>query len=130
MYTKTACMGVRTLLGAVVVAGTLFAGNVSANGRQVTVSYRVTTQGLDLSQPAGAYQLYLRIHHAALIVCTHGMRVDLAPSQDPKGCYEKALGEAIRSANSPLLTQIYLENHTIKEAAARGIDFPVQIAAK
>ncbi|HLW25461.1 MAG TPA: UrcA family protein [Steroidobacteraceae bacterium] len=130
MYTKTACMGARAVLGAVVIAGTLFAGNVSANGAQVTVSYRVTTQGLDLSQPAGAYQLYLRIHHAAWIVCTHGMRVDLEPSRDPKGCYEKALGEAIRSANLPLLTQIYLKDHTTQEAAARGINFPVQIAAK
>jgi hypothetical protein len=58
------------------------------------------------------------------------MRVDLAPSPDPQGCYEKALGNAVRSAHLPLLTQAYLETHTLREAAARGIDLPVMIAAK
>ncbi len=49
---------------------------------------------------------------------------------DEEGCYEKALGNAVRSANMPLLTQVYLETHTLREAAARGIDVPVQMAAK
>jgi hypothetical protein len=29
-----------------------------------------------------------------------------------------------------LLTQVYLETHTLREAAAHGIDVPVQVAAK
>ena len=52
------------------------------------------------------------------------------PSADPEGCYEKALGNAIRSTNVPLLTQVYLETHTLRDAAARGIDVPVQVASK
>ena len=58
------------------------------------------------------------------------MRVDLKPVTDRKRCYEKALGSAVRSANSPLLTQVYLQTHTPQEATALGIDVPVQVAAK
>ena len=129
MYTKTAFMSARVVLGAAAVAGMLFAGSVAAKN-PVTVAYRVTAQGLDVSQPAGARELYRRIQHAAEVVCTHGMRVDLAPSPDPGGCYEKALGEAVRSVNLPLLTQVYLETHTLRQAAARGIEVPVITAAK
>jgi len=128
MYTKRAFMSAWPVLGAAIVACTLFAGNVAAN--EVTVAIQVSTQGLNPSQPAGAQEFYSRLKHAAQIVCTHGNRVDLKPSNDPVGCYEKALGNAIRSAKWPLVTQLYLETHTPRQAAAFGIDVPVQIAAK
>jgi UrcA family protein len=128
MYTKAALMTARCVFGAAAVACTLFAGTVAA--KDVTVAIHVSTQGLDLSQPTGAHEFYTRLRHAAWVVCTHGNRVDLAPAPDPEGCYEKALGDAIRSANVPLLTQLYLETHTLREAAARGIDVPAQMAAK
>ena len=129
MYTKTAVMSARSVLGAAAVACTLLAGNVAASDHRITVAIHVSTQGLDLSQPAGAQQFYTRLQHAARVVCTHGNRVDLAPAPDPVACYEKALGDAIRSANVPLLTRVFLETHTLREAAARGIDVPAQVAA-
>jgi UrcA family protein len=129
MYTKTAVMSARSVLGAAAVACTLLAGNVAASDHRITVAIHVSTQGLDLSQPAGAQQFYTRLQHAARVVCTHGNQVGLAPSPDPEGCYEKALGDAIRSANVPLLTRVFLETHTLREAAARGIDVPAQVAA-
>jgi UrcA family protein len=130
MYTKRAFMSAWPVLGATVVACSLFAGSVAAKDKEVAVAYRVSTQGLDLSQPAGARELYTRLKHAAEVVCTHGNRVDLAPSADPQGCYETALADAVRSANMPLVTQLYLATHTLQQAAARGIDAPVQVAAK
>ncbi|MGO9949891.1 MAG: UrcA family protein [Steroidobacteraceae bacterium] len=129
MNTKTTFMSARAVLGAAAIAGTLFAGSVAAKGQEFTVAYKVSTQGLDLSQPPGARALYNRLKHAAEVVCTHGMRVDLAPLTDPKGCYERALADAIRSVNLPLLTQLYLETHTLREAAARRIEVPEQVAA-
>ena len=129
MYTKTAVMSARSVLGAAAVACTLLAGNVAASDHGITVAIHVSTQGLDLSQPAGAQQFYTRLQHAARVVCTHGNQVGLAPSPDPEGCYKQALGDAIRSANVPLLTRVYLETHTLREAAARGIDVPAQVAA-
>jgi len=127
MYTKTAVLRARSVLGAAAVACTLFAGSVADH--EVIVAIHVSRQGLDLTQPAGAHQFYTRLRHAARVACTHGNRVDLAPAPDPEGCYEKALGDAIRSANVPLLARVYLETHTLREAAARGIDVPAQVAA-
>jgi UrcA family protein len=130
MYTKTAFISAWPVVGAAIVACTLFAGSVAAKDQEFTVAYRVTTQGLDVSQPAGAHELYSRLKHAAEVVCTHGNRVGLAPPRTQQGCYEKALGNAVRSANLKLLTQVYLATHTLREAAALGIDVPVQVAAK
>lgn len=130
MYTQTAAMSARSVLGAAVVACTLFAGNVVAEDHEFTAVIHVSTQGLDLSNTAGVHELYRRLEYAAWQVCAPDYRVALEPSTDPKGCSEKALGAAIRSAKLPLLTQIYLETHTLAQAAARGFGVPAQMAAK
>jgi UrcA family protein len=130
MYVKAAFVSAHSTLAAVAIAGTLFAGTVAAQGHDVTVAIQVSTQGLDLHSPAGAQEFYGRLKHAAEVACTHGNRVDLKPSSDPVACHEKALGEAIRSANLPLLTQVYLGTHTLRQAAAYGIEAPAQLAAK
>jgi UrcA family protein len=129
MYTRTAFRKAQLIRGAA-VACALLAGNVLAKDHGVTVAVQVSTRGLNPGQPAGARALYSRIKHAAQIVCTHGNRVDLKPAEDPVGCYEKALGNAILSAKWPLVTQLYLETHTPQQAAAYGIGAPVQLAAK
>jgi UrcA family protein len=129
MYTRTGFMYAQLILGAAVACAPLATKGV-AKDHEVTVAIQVSTRGLNPSQPAGAHELYSRLKHAAEIVCTHGNRVDLEPAKDPVGCYEKALGNAIRSAKLPLLTQVYLETHTPQQAAAYGIDAPVQLAAK
>ncbi len=130
MHTKTAVMNAWCLLGGAMIPSTLFGGDVAANDHKVVVAIHVSTQGFDLSQPSDAQRFYRRLQYAALSVCTPGIRVGLVPSDDPRGCYEKALGDAIRSARTPRLTQIYLATHTLEEAAARGIDVPAQVAAK
>ena len=118
----------RSLLG-IALACALCAGTAMGDDHRVIVSAPVDTTGLDLSRPADAQTLYTRIRHAADYVCTRGNRADLLPNEDPKGCYERALGGAIRAANLPMLTQIYLTTHTPQEAVARGIEVPPQVAA-
>ena len=54
----------------------------------------------------------------------------LAPVDDYKSCYQNALSNAIRSLKVPLLTRMYLETHTLKEAQTAGIDLPGQLAAR
>jgi UrcA family protein len=129
MYTKTGLKSVRTVLGAV-AACTLFVGGAAAADHIVPVATQVSTRGLDLSQPADAQTFYTRLQNAAWMVCTRGTRADLLPADDLKGCYEKALGDAVRATNRPMVTQIYLGSHTLQEAAARGIEVPAQVAAK
>jgi UrcA family protein len=95
MYTMKPVMSARSVLGAAAITCTLCAGNVWAGDHPVTVNIHVSTQGLDLSQPAGAQKFYARLQDAARVVCTHGNRVDLEPAADPKGCYERALGISV-----------------------------------
>ena len=101
---------------------------VQASDRDVTVTVSVRTAGLDLSQPAAAQKLYTRLEHAAYLVCGSGKRVGLQPVDDVSGCCEKAVGDAVRSANLPQLTLVYLKTHTLQEAEAHRI--PVIVAAK
>ena len=130
MYTKTASISSRGLLGAAAVAFSLFAVNAQADGHDVTVAIHASADGLDLSQPAGARKFYFRLKNAADDACTRGDRVGLAPVANQKACYERALADAIRYTNMPLVTQMYLSTHTALDASARGIPVPAELAAK
>jgi UrcA family protein len=120
----------RLLVVGACVLGALFADDVVAEDKIATISVLVSSKGLDLSQPADTRTFYTRLKSAAWSVCTRGTPVDLLPVYDLKGCYEKALGDAVHDSNTPLLTRIYLETHTLREAAARRIGVPAQVAAK
>jgi UrcA family protein len=129
MYTKLTVADVRSILGVAAFAGMLFGGHTAAaKDHNVTVAIHVSTEGLDLSRPADARTFYTRLENAAWVACTRGNRVNLVPVDDVKGCYEKALGGAVRTAKAPTLTRIYLATHTLQAAAANGIDVPRQIA--
>jgi UrcA family protein len=128
MYPKTIAPIARSVLAAAAVAFTVFAGSAAAE--DVTVAIRVSAKGFDLSQPADAQKFYYKLQYAARVACSGGNRVDLAPPADPRECVEKALAGAIRAAKTPLLTQIYLDAHTLREAATRGIAVPAQLATK
>lgn len=115
---------------AAVAACAVLSGRAQANDHPVTIRLPVSTAGLDLSQRAGAGELYGRLKEAARIVCGSGNRVDLEPVTDFKSCYEKALADAVLSVNRPQLTIAYLKTHTLQDAAAQGIDVPTLVAAK
>jgi UrcA family protein len=130
MYVRHAVMTARTLLGTAIIACAVAAGNVAAKDHNVTVAIHVSSQGLDLSQPEGARAYYSRIKNAAWVACTRADRVGLEPSDNPQKCVEKSLANAIRAVGLPMLTQIYLESHTLQEAAALGVHTTVSMAAK
>jgi UrcA family protein len=115
---------------AAVAACITLAVPVQAKEHIVGVKLSVTTTDLDLKQPADALKLYRRLQKAADIVCGHGNRVDLRPVPDFAACHEQALGDAVRSANRPQLTIVYLRSHTLQDAATRGIEVPALVAAK
>jgi UrcA family protein len=130
MYAKAAVTSARLFVGAATVVCTMFAGNVVAKDKIVTVAIHVSAQGLDLSQPADAQTFYTRLQNAAWVACTRGDRVGLSPVEPLKVCYEKALGDAVHASNRPIVTHIYLDTHTLQEAAVHGIEVPAQVAAK
>lgn len=130
MYTKTAALRARCTLAATALGCALLTVSAVADEGKVVVRIPVNEQGLDLSDPAGARELYQRLDYAAYVACTRANRVGLAPSPDPRGCSERALAAAVRSAHLPLLTEAYLARHTLREALANGIQLPPQMAAK
>ena len=129
MYAKRIVMSLRPLL-ALALAGAVVTANAAEAGRAIAVSERVSAKGLDLNRPADAQRFYERLQSAARVVCTHGNQVGLEPLDDPHGCIERALGDAVRAVKAPTVTQIYLAHHTLREAAAHGIEVPAQVAAK
>jgi UrcA family protein len=113
------------LLACVSALGTqpALADPAHAGDHPVTIKIRVSTAGLDASQPEGARELYGRMAHAAEIACGHGNRVDLRPLDVyayPR-CYEHGIAAAVRSANLPELTRVYFANHPSQEEAARRV---------
>jgi UrcA family protein len=131
MITKLSFVGTKPLicLGALAACAVLSSPTL-AKDYNVTVRVAVSTAGLDLSRPDAAHELYGRLSNAARVACGHGNRADLEPVGDFVGCYEKALGAAVRSVNRPQLTLQYLATHTLQNAATHGIDIPLQVAAR
>jgi UrcA family protein len=115
---------------AVVAACVALLGPVQAESKEFTVKIPVSTAGFDLNQPAGVRELYSRLRQAARTACRDGDRVGLEPVRNFTGCFEQALGEAIRAVNQPQVTLIYLKTHTSEDAATRGIVVPTLVAAK
>jgi UrcA family protein len=126
-------MKTHSLIGCAATAIAAYAALIApahAEGRPVTVSIGVSTAGLDPSKPADARTLYIRLKKATDIACGRADdRVGLEPVPYFAGCFEKALGNAVRSINRPQLTLVYLESHTLQQASSHGITAPAQMAA-
>jgi UrcA family protein len=120
VYLKVLCIG-WFYIGAV-GGSLLFPPTALSNDAEVRVRISVSTGDIDLSQPAGVRRLYGRLRDAARIACRDGDRVGLEPVADFTSCFEKSLGEAVRSINRQPLTQLYLQTHTLQDATALGID--------
>jgi UrcA family protein len=105
-------------------------GQVKADSHEVTVKISVSAAGLDLSRPADAREVYRRLSFAARTACGDGNRVGLQPPSSFVDCYEKALGDAVRSVNRPQLNIVYLATHTSRDVEAYGIEVPARMSAK
>ncbi len=130
MRTGIQVVNAMTAITAAALACTWFSGVAGAADRVIVDSIHVSTDGLDLTRTSDAQRLYMRLKDAAYVLCTRGTRAGLEPVKDYKGCYEKALGNAVRSVRAPLVTQMYLRSHTFEEAVAHGIGGSEQLAAK
>ena len=130
MYANTLATSARALFGTLAIASALFSNALAAKDLEVTIALHVSTEGFDLSRPADARKIYARLDKAAWEACNNGNRVGLAPADNVPSCYQNALAGAVKAAKAPLLTRIYLDNHTLQQAAVQGIREPSQIAAQ
>jgi UrcA family protein len=131
MNTNTAALNARLFISiTALTACVVLSGPVKADGHEVTVEIPVRAAGLDLNQPADAREVYRRLYFAARIACGSGTRVGLEAPPSFVACYEKALGDAVRSVNRPQLNIVYLATHTSRDAQTFGIEVPARLAAK
>ena len=70
-------------------------------------SVSVTYADLDLSQPAGAQQLYRRLQRASRTVCGSVDQANLAAYLRWQDCYSDALQRAVLRVNAPQLLALY-----------------------
>jgi len=116
-------------VAAAIAAYAVLSAPVQADGRPVHVKIAVSLAGLDLGNPVDAQMLYILLKNAADSACGRADRVGLAPVADFSGCYERALGDAVRSIDQRQLTLAYLGSHTFQQASNYGIAVPAQVAA-
>lgn len=100
-------------LGCTVMGGEALAQQVTAaeavhaNSLPMTkwsVTYPVGYSDLDVSKMKGAKTLYLRIRHAAEVLCESAATWG---KKEGAACVRKAVDDAVARVNTPLLTQYY-----------------------
>ena len=94
-------LGTALLALIVCLVGITPAWSNTPDAPSVTVRYA----DLDLSSPAGANALYQRIQAAAKQVCSAG--ADPIEQISRRGCYRRAVDNAVRKVNSPLLIAVH-----------------------
>jgi len=104
----TSLIGALTLCA---VASAVFAAPPAQELRRQVVRFA----DLDLTRPAGAQELYLRIRNAARDVCETYDR--FGPD---RRCMEQAVARAMARVSAPLLTSRHLTATEVLAAPARG----------
>jgi UrcA family protein len=101
LFWTMSLLGTALLALIVCLLGITPAWSNTPDAPSVTVRYA----DLDLSSPAGANALYQRIEAAAKQVCRAG--TDPIEQISQRGCYRRAVGDAVRKVNSPLLIAVH-----------------------
>lgn len=91
------------------IAAAAFAAlSVIGTGAAQAETLKVSTQGLDLSTPAGAKAFYSRLSHAVIDACG-GAPTNFFASDEERfqACYKTAMDQAVTQARAPLVAQLY-----------------------
>jgi UrcA family protein len=97
LYTALCCALGTTALGGLAAAGA---------AEEDLPSKTVRFDDLDIAKPAGAKVLYHRIQAAALEVCRVPSSLEFQLMAKHQACIEQAVDNAVRSVNSPPLTEL------------------------
>jgi UrcA family protein len=87
-----------------------------------TVAVKVSTTDLDVSSPAGVEKLFVRLTSATTQACGVESHFDPLRTNKFDRCYRDTLNNAVRAANSPLLTQVYVDHYPREAALFKMID--------
>ena len=87
----------------IAIAVTCFAVGSAAAQERVVIDY----SKMDLTTPAGANALYLRILNVAEVVCPQESVLGLYGHSLWRKCMRNAVGQAVQDVHNPLLTARY-----------------------
>ena len=102
-FHSRALCGLAALAAVAVTAVGIADGVRTADRAAAAPSVNVTYADLDLSQPAGARQLYQRLQRASKAVCGSADQMNLAAYRRWQSCYSEALQRAVLRVNAPEL---------------------------
>jgi UrcA family protein len=98
---------VRSLSTAFSLAFALTAASALAGEAATTKSVTVSTRGIDLSQPAGAQELYARIRAAAREACSGAAGRSAARQVAWNACRREATERAVASLGDPSVARLH-----------------------
>lgn len=108
---KTIATAVRGLTISVAATLGFNAANASpqgdSNDSKTRLTYVVRFADLDVSKFEGAKSLYVRLRHAAQVVCKPLEGASAWGSDQYEICMNKAIADAVASVNRPLLSQYH-----------------------
>ena len=115
-------MNIRIVTASVLMVGALFSGAQAQDNREPT-QVRVSTAGVDFSQPASVEAFYGRLHRAAAQACDSHMGRDLAAWAEDRACARKALNRAVAEIARPTLLALHAQR------TGQPLTPPAQLAA-
>jgi UrcA family protein len=96
----------KTLFAAAAVLVLGFAGQASAGQAVAAPTQAVVTTGVDFRDQAAVRAFYARLETAAERVCDSNSANPRIAQRD-RACVNKAVAQAVRAADRPLLTALY-----------------------
>jgi UrcA family protein len=115
-------MNIRIVTASVLLASALFSAAQAQDNREPT-QVRVSTAGVDFSQPASVEAFYGRLHRAAVAACDSHMGRDLAAWAEDRACAKQALNRAVAEIDRPTLLALHAER------TGQPLTAPAQLAA-
>lgn len=100
---------VRSMIAAALVLAPAGASSAVAQPPAETRSIRVAYDDLDMSSPAGAKALLLRLKAATSKVCGRApWNMLITESMHHKACVDSAMSRAVMEANIPQVTELFI----------------------
>ena len=100
----------KVLFAAAALALSAAAAPAFAGSASVAPAHQLSTAGVDFRDQAAVKAFYAKLRVAARDVCDSNSASPLVTQQDQL-CVQKALANAVRVVDRPLLTALYTSNH-------------------
>lgn len=99
------------IVTALLTAGMAFTEAQAANQTQPVTQITVRYDDLDLSKPAGAEAMLIRLKRAAERACGYAPDARAAVRWRYNRCFDAALADAVEQLDAPLVSALHTDRH-------------------